>query len=203
MSLAKYLKLFTLLLLCFLGQAAKAEFSYLKIDGVFGIGTNDKMDQYDTATSGIGYNFSYGVRNRITGIEAFYTSVNLKGDIRHGGVDRVAVQSLAIYGVEFHIYPTQRLAIRIGYALTSFNDYIEGNSDENIFAGAANTYGLKKETTLGGLRVGVGYDFFHIGRTTHFHSSYTYQENGDGHENLISLGIVFKFQRGILDRLIR
>ncbi|MFG1494888.1 hypothetical protein [Halobacteriovorax sp. ZH4_bin.1] len=203
MSLAKYLKLFTLLLLCLLGLAARAEFSYLKIDGVFGIGTNDKMDQYDTATSGIGYNLSYGVRNRVIGIETFYTSVELSGDIKHGGAERVAIQSLNIYGVELHFYPIPRLAIRLGYALTSFNDYLENNSDENIFAGAANTYGLKRNTTLGGLRVGAAYDFFHIGRKIHFQSSYTYQENGDGHENLISLGIVFKFNRGILDRLIR
>ncbi|EPZ49406.1 hypothetical protein M902_1186 [Bacteriovorax sp. BAL6_X] len=203
MSLAKYLKLFTLLILCFLGQAASAEFSYLKIDGIFGIGTNDKMDQYDTATTGIGYNISYGVRNRVIGIEAFYTSIDLSGDISHGGVNRVAVQSLNIYGVELHFYPTLRLAIKLGYAFSSFNDYLENNTDDNIFAGAASTYGLKRNTTLGGLRLGVAYDFFHIGRKLHFQSGYTYQENGNGHENLISLGIVFKFNRGILDRLIR
>ncbi|MFG1486662.1 hypothetical protein ABMA77_11350 [Halobacteriovorax sp. RZ-1] len=200
MSLAKYLKLFTLLLLCL---EAGADFSFLKFEGVFGIGTNDKMDQYDTATTGIGYNLSYGVRNRITGIEAFYTRIDLSGDIRHSGVDRVAVQSLAIYGLELHFYPIQRLAIKLGYALVSFNDFIEGNSDENIFAGAANTYGLKKDTILGGLRVGIGYDFFRITRKIHFHTSYIYQENGDGHENLISLGLVFKFERGITDRFLR
>ncbi|WP_412470064.1 MULTISPECIES: hypothetical protein [unclassified Halobacteriovorax] len=200
MSLAKYLKLFTLLFLCL---QVNADISYLRFDGVFGIGTNDKMDQYDTATTGIGYNLSYGVRNRVTGIEAFYTRIDLSGDIKHGGVDRVAVQSLAIYGLEFHFYPIQRLAVKLGYALVSFNDFIEGNSDGNIFAGAANTYGLRRDTTLGGLRIGIGYDFFRITRKINFHTSYVYQENGNGHENLISLGLVFKFERGIIDRLIR
>lgn len=197
---------FSIILLIFtfnLFSTAWASSSYIKLEGVGGLGTNDKMDAYQTVTKGVGYNLSYGMRSRITGLEFSYTSASLSGDINHGGNDRVAVQDFFIFSADIFFYVTPKFSVKFGYGLVTFDDYLEGVSDPNIFNGAANTYGLRSGSTIGGIRYGVHYDFFRIGRTINLHTSYTYQDNGIGHEHLITLGIKFNLRGGLMDRLVR
>lgn len=180
----------------------QASNSYFELAGVFGIGTNEKMDEYETATKGVGHQFSYGMKSRLTAIEFGFTGVDLKGDISHGGSERVAVQGLSIIYMDFMFNLSKNLSVKLGYGLVSFDDSVEGEGDD-VFNGAANTYSLKRDTTLGGVRYGMKYDFFHIGRSLNLSTSYTYQGNGNGHEHLVTLGLKINMQRGIFERLLR